>query len=116
MTAVPKPAVRRLYGDLDNAGRLVDAHGTNLRYAPQLGHWLVWDGRRWAEDLKGLVVEYAKDVAEAIRHEPADSADVKELLRHATRSRDRRSIEDAGSRNAHDAVLQLRTSSCRDPG
>jgi putative DNA primase/helicase len=55
--------------DLGNARRLVDAHGKFFRHAPQLGQWLTWDGRRWAEDSTGEIVRYAKRITDLILDE-----------------------------------------------
>lgn len=52
--------------DLGNARRLVEAHGHEIRYVPQWGIWLVWDGIRWVRDVTGEVERRAKHVAEAI--------------------------------------------------
>jgi len=52
--------------DLGNARRLVSFHGADLRYAPQLGTWLCWDGRRWAEDVTGEAERRAKAVVDAL--------------------------------------------------
>jgi putative DNA primase/helicase len=52
--------------DLGNARRLVNAHGEFFRYAPQLGQWLTWDGRRWADDATGEIVRYAKQITDMI--------------------------------------------------
>lgn len=52
------------FSDLGNARRLVDDHGHDLRYAPQLGTWLAWDGRRWAEDVTGEADRRAKAVVD----------------------------------------------------
>ena len=40
---------RRL-DDIGNASRFVDQHGDALRYVKAWKEWLVYDGRRWAED------------------------------------------------------------------
>lgn len=77
--------------DLGNARRLVDAHGDDLRHAPQLGYWLVWDGRRWAQDLTGEVVRRAKAVADAILDEARAEADER-LFRWGLRSQSASSI------------------------
>jgi P4 family phage/plasmid primase-like protien len=52
--------------DLGNARRLVTEHGADLRYAPQLGAWLVWDGARWAEDVTGEAPRRAKAVVDRL--------------------------------------------------
>ena len=46
--------------DYGNAQRLVRDHGHDLKYVPAWGKWLVWDGRRWAEDGTGEIVRRAK--------------------------------------------------------
>jgi len=40
-----------------NARRLVARFGRDLWYAAEWKDWLVWDGRRWARDARGLVVQ-----------------------------------------------------------
>ena len=57
-------ARERPFTELGMARRLVAAHGDAIRYVPQLGYWLVWDGRRWAEDLTGEVVRKAEAVVD----------------------------------------------------
>jgi len=52
--------------DLGNARRLVAEHGRDLLWAPQLGAWLAWDGRRWAEDITGEADRRAKAVVDGL--------------------------------------------------
>jgi D5 N terminal like len=47
--------------DLGNARRVVKRHGSDLRYVHPWKTWLVWDGKRWAEDVTGEVVRRVKD-------------------------------------------------------
>lgn len=70
--------------DLGNARRLVTDHGPNLRYAPQLGHWLHWDGTRWAEDLTGDVHRRAKGTVDSLLTQIASTTgdERKRLTRH----------------------------------
>jgi putative DNA primase/helicase len=49
--------------DDGNALRLVDTHGEHVRYCPEAGSWLRWDGHRWAWDVAGHVHELARGVA-----------------------------------------------------
>src|SRR5207244_2204032 len=76
--------------DLGNARRLITAHGEDLRYAPEHGQWLVWDGARWREDVTGDVHRRAKQVVDHLIDEaknPELSFDKrKELVRHWERS------------------------------
>lgn len=63
--AVVPPAV---YSETDdgNALRLVDQHGEHLRYCPEAGAWLRWDGHRWAWDVAGHVHELARGIARSL--------------------------------------------------
>lgn len=42
--------------DLGNAQRFLALHGEDVRYCADLGHWLVWDGRRWIIDRNETIV------------------------------------------------------------
>jgi putative DNA primase/helicase len=60
-------ALRRpTYSDIGNAQRLAMRHGDDLRYSPQLGEWLVWDGKRWAVDRTFEVERRAKETVLAM--------------------------------------------------
>jgi putative DNA primase/helicase len=65
------PPVQLTYSATEdgNALRLVDAHGEQLRYCPQRGSWLRWDGHRWRWDQAGHVNELARSIARGL---PAD--------------------------------------------
>lgn len=52
--------------DDGNALRLVDLHEQEVRYVPQRGRWLRWDGHRWAWDEAGAVREMARALARAL--------------------------------------------------
>lgn len=47
--------------DVGNAERLVVRHGRDLRYCHPWGRWLVWDGKRWADDTTGEAVRRMKE-------------------------------------------------------
>jgi P4 family phage/plasmid primase-like protien len=47
--------------DVGNGRRLVDRHGRDIHYCHPWKQWLVWDGRRWAEDQTAEVVRRVKD-------------------------------------------------------
>ncbi|WP_406419996.1 phage/plasmid primase, P4 family [Streptomyces sp. NBC_00842] len=49
--------------DDGNALRLVDKHEHEIRYVPQRGKWLRWDGHRWAWDEAGSVREMSRAIA-----------------------------------------------------
>ena len=63
--------------DLGNAQRLTARHGRDLRYVKPWNRWLVWDGRRWAQDNTGEVQRRAKHAVRRMYAE-ADSIDVPE--------------------------------------
>ncbi len=75
--------------DAGNALRLKARHGEDLRYVHEWRKWLVYDGRRWAQDKTGEVVRRAKETVRAMFHE-ADPGDGRpldpELSKHAIRS------------------------------
>ena len=68
--------------ELGMARRLVAAYGDTIRHVPQLGLWLVWDGRRWAEDVTGDVIRKAKAVVDELHGEAfRDPANQRDLIR-----------------------------------
>ena len=52
--------------DMGNAQRLVERHGTNLRYCFDSGKWLTWNGRSWTADNDGQVDRFAKETIKSI--------------------------------------------------
>lgn len=77
------------YSETDdgNALRLIDTHHHTIRYCPQRGSWLTWDGHRWTWDEAGHVRELARATA---RNLPTDD---KQAERHRRNSLSRRGIE-----------------------
>ncbi len=63
--------------DYGNAQRLAARHGRDLRYVKPWGRWLVWDGRRWAQDDTGEVQRRAKHTVRRMYTE-AEAIDVPE--------------------------------------
>jgi putative DNA primase/helicase len=61
--------------ELGNARRLVDKHGTDLRFCHPWNKWVVWDGTRWASDNTGDVVRRAKDTVLGIYEEAVREQD-----------------------------------------
>jgi putative DNA primase/helicase len=75
--------------DLGNARRLVKRHGKNIRFIPEWGKWIVWNGSSWDIDNDGAVMRLAKDTVEAMYEEASKLASKTErdaLLKHAIRS------------------------------
>lgn len=69
------------FTDDGNALLFVDTYGEHLRYVPQRGMWLIWEGYRWAWDEGGLVVELARDMIRDL--EPDHFADNEDMLKAA---------------------------------
>lgn len=53
------------FSDAAMAGRLVAAHGDQMRHCEPLGGWLVWDGTRWLSDETMQVHAWAGDILKA---------------------------------------------------
>lgn len=85
------PFPRRRYNltDLGNAERFVDVCGADVRHVHEWKRWYVWDGKRWAFDATGAVVQKAKTTVRGIYGELGgieDRQDREETLKHAKRS------------------------------
>jgi len=75
--------------DLGNARRLVDRHGSNIRFISEWGKWLVWTDGRWEIDADGAIMRLAKETIEAMYAEAVSLTDEQgrtALLRHALKS------------------------------
>lgn len=76
--------------DLGNAALLVAEYSGRLRYVPDAGKWVTWEGTRWQwHPDDGPAIEAAKDV---IRRIPTDN---QQLATHRLRSMRARAIADA---------------------
>lgn len=81
--------------DLALGRRLHERHGANLRFTVERG-WLVWSGRHWQIDDKGLAVaDCAKESAESMFDEIREAADQKEAFKLAKLAAQKRAIEAA---------------------
>ena len=75
--------------EIGNAERLVARYRDRIRYCYPRRHWLVWDGKRWAWDDAGHVVQLAKETVRAIYEEAARETDDKRreaIVKHAAAS------------------------------
>ncbi|MFE2353429.1 phage/plasmid primase, P4 family [Streptomyces parvulus] len=70
LNVVPHPTAQQDDGpttysrtDDGNALRLVDTHEHEIRYVPQRGRWLRWNGHRWEWDEAGAVREMCRTIA-----------------------------------------------------
>lgn len=49
------------YNDMWNAERLIEKHGSNMKYNKTKGSWFIWDSKRWREDHKDNIRNMADD-------------------------------------------------------
>lgn len=105
----PRPGARgwpESFTDDGNALLFVDNFADDLRYVPERGQWLVWEGHRWAWDSSGLAVELARDLIRELDPETfADNDD----LHKAARNHKSKSL----SRDKISALVQLARSDRR---
>lgn len=83
--------------DLGNAERFVSLHGERIRFSRSLG-WMVWTGKRWAQDTTGEVSRLAVEAVRNIYREAAEADDEKErkaLAKHAMHSEAKNHIKAA---------------------
>jgi putative DNA primase/helicase len=64
--------------DLGNAERLVDLHGSRIRYCHPWQTWLVWDGRRWARDRSARAELLATETVRRIYVEASEASEEQE--------------------------------------
>lgn len=60
------------FTDAGNARRLVAYNRHRFRWLASTGRWLVWDGRRWAVDERGAIMQAAKDVVRKLLAEVSE--------------------------------------------
>jgi len=106
--------------DLGNSKRLVVAYGRDLRYVPEWGKWLFWDGARWQMDQSQVqVMEAAKGTIRAIYPlAPSIADDVKRagLVGHARKSEQGPRLREMVRLAASDAKIVARPQQLdRDP-
>lgn len=82
---ITEPATYTLTDD-GNALRYIDTHHPHIRYCPQTGMWLTWNGHRWQWDQQGHTAELARDLA---RNLPTTTDPER---KHRTRSLSRNAI------------------------
>jgi putative DNA primase/helicase len=80
--------------DLGNAERLIELHGDELRYVPEVG-WCAWDGCRWQRKGTSEVYRRAASMLRKLKRDAEsipDSGDRDRMMKHALRSQDARRI------------------------
>lgn len=82
--------------ELGNARRLVDRYGPDIRFAPDVKKWYLWDDIHWKRDKTGEIQRKAKDIMEQMRDDAATIEDdelQKKYLHHISRSETSTKIE-----------------------
>ena len=104
------PGANRNETDFDNARRLIERHGRDLRYCPEAATWYEWTGGRW-QTSSGGVVRRAIETARSLYAEAAkiteDSAR-RHLLQHAQYSLSRKGIVNAIWVAQHQQEISIR--------
>jgi P4 family phage/plasmid primase-like protien len=67
--------------DSGNAERIRKMYGEDIRYCTQMQKWLVWDGRRWAIDEKGAVIQMAKRMCRRLYEQATGNSKLEEWAR-----------------------------------
>ena len=71
-----------IYGsELGLTQLLVNKHGAHMKFVPEWGKWLCWDGQRWSIDITGQVRRWIQGIIEE-GHERAKNEDDTNLLRY----------------------------------
>jgi putative DNA primase/helicase len=76
-------------GDHLNADRFLAEHGDRVRYSPELGRWLVWNGAWWQEDRLEAVHDLAGQTIDRLRSwvgEARTDAEFKRRTKHYNES------------------------------
>jgi putative DNA primase/helicase len=60
---------------MGNAERIVHLCGTDLRHCWSWGRWLIWDGKRWRQDLDGGIYRKAKETIRTMYGDASHMAD-----------------------------------------
>ncbi|WP_313276814.1 phage/plasmid primase, P4 family [Timonella senegalensis] len=59
--------------DDGNALRFIDTHKNHIRYVPQKGQWLQWNGHTWTWDDAGYIFELARSLARDLPDQDRDA-------------------------------------------
>lgn len=59
--------------DDGNALRFIDTHKNHIRYVPQKGQWLQWNGHTWRWDDAGYIFELARSLARDLPDQDRDA-------------------------------------------
>lgn len=87
-----EPARAPAASDLGNSARLVRVLGDRLRFAADLGRWLVWDGRRWAPDALERALHLCGEVVDDVRRTALSADDPADARRWAAWAHDSESL------------------------
>ncbi|MGH9517497.1 MAG: phage/plasmid primase, P4 family [Terriglobales bacterium] len=57
----PTSGITSPFSEDEIAKRFVETHGASVRYSPEMGGWLFWDGKVWQRDSPNLVTDIVRD-------------------------------------------------------
>lgn len=94
VTSIDKARKRKSYAltDTGNAERFAAQHADKAKYVTAWKTWLVWDGKRWRHDDRGMIDQLSKETARSLDLEVSASLDDderKRLRAHATKTESR---------------------------
>lgn len=106
------PSAEEGLSDHRVAEAMVKSFGADLRYAPERRRWLVWDGRRWAEQSDSAAVEQrvistARDIQSWAVGNVANHGQRAEVLKQALRLESNTRVKDVVERAQ--ALPEIRT-------
>jgi putative DNA primase/helicase len=106
--------VRRSLNDIGNANRLVAMFGVDLRYVPERGTWIWWNGEQWQFDYNSIkITDCAKMAVKAIYMEAlnlSDAALAAAVVKFAGASHHENRIKAMIALAAKDAAVVVRLS------
>lgn len=87
--------------ELGNAWRFLEKHGSNLRYLPEINHWLTWEDNAWRPDhdggrVRGLIAMLFRDLLEEAST-TALSNDCEHVIKWSRKSQDARVIQNVAN-------------------
>ena len=110
ITVDEPPLVEESATDLGNSLRFARLFRDRVRYAADVERWYVWDGRRWAPDRTGRVVDLTKHVIDDVRRtaltETGDDQGRWTQWAHQSESLARREATIKGARSEPGIVVQ----------
>lgn len=81
--------------DMGNAERIAFHYGKIIRFSHEIGHWFIWNDKRWVMDAQKYIMVITKEVVRWIYHEAADEENDhlrRDIVQHAKKSQSRQAL------------------------